>query len=44
MLTVMTNLQRGTRTELTVESYRLNVPASEIPDETFTAGFMERGG
>ena len=43
-ITVMKNLQRGTRTELTVESYRLNVPASEIPDETFTAGFMERGG
>lgn len=42
--TVMRNLQRGTRTELTVESYRLNVSPEEIPDETFTAGFMERGG
>jgi len=42
--TVMRNLQKGTRTELVVDSYRLNVPASEIPDETFTAGFMERSG
>jgi len=42
--TVMRNLQKGTRTELVVDSYRLNVPAAEIPDETFTAGFMERGG
>jgi len=42
--TTMKNLQRGTQTELIVESYRLNVPAEEIPDETFTAGFMERSG
>jgi hypothetical protein len=42
--TVMKNLQRGTRTELVVEWYRLNVPEEEIPYETFTAGFMERGG
>jgi len=41
---VMENLQRGTQTILEVESYRLNVPATEIPDETFTAGFMERNG
>jgi hypothetical protein len=42
--TVMKNLQRGSQTELIVESYRLNVPPEEIPDETFTAGFMERSG
>jgi hypothetical protein len=42
--TTMQNLQRGTQTDLHVDSYRLNVPADEIPDETFTAGFMERGG
>jgi outer membrane lipoprotein-sorting protein len=41
---VMENLQRGTQTILEVESARLNVPASEIPDETFTAGFMENNG
>ena len=40
----MKNLQRGSQTELIVESYRLNVPPEEIPDETFTAGFMERSG
>jgi len=42
--TVMRNLQRGSQTDLHVESYRLNVPESEVPLETFTAGFMERGG
>ena len=41
---IMENLQRGTKTILEVETYRLNVPAAEIPDETFTAGFMERNG
>jgi hypothetical protein len=44
MHTIMKNLSRGTHTELTVESYRLNVSAEELPDETFTAGFMERSG
>ena len=42
--TIMRDLRRGTRTELIVDEYRLNVPAEEIPDETFTAGFMERSG
>ena len=41
---VMRNHSRGTSTELTVTQWRLNVPASEIPDETFTVGFLERNG
>ena len=41
---VMENLQRGTQTILEVEQYRLNVPAAEIPDETFTAEYMKRNG
>jgi hypothetical protein len=39
---VMKNLNRGTSTDLRVTTWRLNVPASEIPDETFTVGFLER--
>ena len=41
---VMRNETRGTSTKMNVNSWRLNVPASEIPDETFTVGFMERNG
>lgn len=41
---VMRNESRGTSTRMNVTSWRLNVPASEIPDETFTVGFMERNG
>ena len=41
---VMKNLSRGTSTELTVTKWRLNVPDAEIPDETFTVGFLERNG
>ena len=41
---VMKNLSRGTATELRVTQWRLNVPDEEIPDETFTVGFLERNG
>lgn len=41
---VMKNLSRGTATELNVTQRRLNVPDTEIPDETFTVGFLERNG
>ena len=41
---VMKNLKRGTSTEMNVSNYRLNVPAAEIPDETFTVGYLERNG
>jgi hypothetical protein len=42
VLSVMTDLRRGTKTRLEVLEHRLNVPAEEIPDETFTAAWMER--
>lgn len=42
VLSVMTDLRRGTKTRLEVLQHRLNVPAEEIPDETFTAAWMER--
>lgn len=41
-LSIMEDLKRGTRTRMEVLSHRLDVPASEIPDETFTAAWMER--
>ena len=41
---VMKNLSRKTSTEMTVTEWRLNVPDSEIPDETFTVGYLERNG
>ena len=41
---VMKNLRRGTSTQMNVSNHRLNVPASEIPDETFTVGYLERNG
>ena len=40
----MENVQKGTQTRLEVLEHRLNVPAAEIPDETFTSAFMERSG
>ena len=41
---VMRNESRGTSTRMNVTSWRLNVSAEEIPDETFTVGYMERNG
>lgn len=41
---VMKNIKRGTSTQMNVSNYRLNVSAEEIPDETFTVGFLERNG
>jgi hypothetical protein len=41
---VMKNLRRNTATEMRVTEWRLNVPDEEIPDETFTIGFLERNG
>jgi hypothetical protein len=40
----MKNIKRGTSTQMNVSNYRLNVSAEEIPDETFTVGFLERNG
>lgn len=41
---VMKNVSRGTSTRMKVSEWKTNVPASDIPDETFTVGFMERNG
>lgn len=42
--TEVRNLVKGTTTRLEITAHRLNVPLSELPDETFTAAYMERGG
>jgi hypothetical protein len=42
--TEMVNVQKGSRTRLEIVSHRLNVPREELPDETFTRAFLERGG
>lgn len=42
IVSTMTDIKRKTSTRLEVLEYRLNVDPSEIPDETFTATFMER--
>ncbi|MFT5684727.1 MAG: outer membrane lipoprotein-sorting protein [Myxococcota bacterium] len=41
---VMHNLQKGTTTRLEILEHQLNVTPEQIPDETFTASFMERNG
>jgi len=40
----MENLQKGTKTRLEVIEHRLNVPAEELPEEMFTATWMENHG
>ena len=42
--TTMENLKRGTRTEILVEDYRVDVPESELPDEMFTPDFLQSEG
>lgn len=41
---VMRNLQKGTSTRMEILEHQLNVSPEQIPDETFTASFMERNG
>ena len=41
---VMENLKRLTHTELRVDVYKINVPASELPDSIFTKEFIEGEG
>jgi hypothetical protein len=41
-VSTMRDLKRGTSTRMEMLSHRLNVPLEEIPDETFTAAWMER--
>jgi len=40
--TVMRNLQKGTETRLEVLSHEVDVGEARIPDETFTAAYMEQ--
>ncbi len=42
--TIMENLKRGTRTEVQVDEYRLNVPPEELPDTMFTPDFLQSEG
>lgn len=41
-LSIMTHKQKGTQTRLEVLEQRLELPAEEMPDEMFTAAWMER--
>jgi hypothetical protein len=42
--TEMMNVQKGTKTKLLILSHKLNVPKTELPDDTFTRSYLERGG
>jgi len=44
MKTSMENLKRGTRTEVIVGEYRVNVSAEELPDSMFTPDFLQSEG
>ena len=41
---VMKDLKRGTSTRIVVRDVRVNVPDEELPDEMFTAAFLEQNG
>ncbi len=40
----MTNVQKGTRTRLTVKEHQLNLPDEALPDDLFTKAHLEQGG
>lgn len=42
--TVMDNLKRGTKTEIIVGDYKIDVPPEELPDTMFTPEFLQSGG
>jgi hypothetical protein len=42
VVSVMKHLQAGSSTRLVLLEHRLNVPKTELPDEIFTAGYLER--
>ncbi len=42
VVSVMRHLQAGSSTRLILLEHRLNVPKTELPDEIFTAGYLER--
>jgi hypothetical protein len=41
---VMKNVQKGTHTQLLIESQKLDVSTEELPDDTFTKEYLERSG
>lgn len=41
--TEMTNVQKGTHTTLEILSHKLNVTKEQLPDDTFTRAYLERG-
>lgn len=43
-VSVMTHLQRGTKTRLEVLDQKVNLDASELPDSLFSQTHLERGG
>lgn len=43
-VSIMENLQKGTKTRLEILQHQLNVTPEQIPDEVFTAAYMERNG
>jgi hypothetical protein len=42
--TEMTNVQKDTKTRLVIVSHKLNIGKEDLPDETFTQSYLERGG
>jgi len=44
LLTVMENLKRGTKTEIVVSDYKVNVDAADLPDEIFTPDYLQSEG
>lgn len=42
--TEMQNVQKGTHTMLEIVSHKLNVSREDLPDDTFTRAYLERGG
>lgn len=43
-LTIMENLKKGSRTEVRVKEYRIDVPAEELPDSMFTPTYLQSEG
>ncbi len=41
---VMKDLKRGTQTRIELRDVRVNVPDEELPDEMFTAAYLEQNG
>ncbi len=44
MLSVMKDAKRGSSTRMEVEKVQVNVPAEDLPDDMFTAAYLEQNG